>query len=393
MSSEVFSSVEFQMSLLLFVALGGYLLASKINQSAIVGEILLGIIIGPSILGLITYTDFVRSLATLGAAILLFVVGLEFKLEDIFKWKYGAIALVGVIVPWIGGFLISKLFGYDFGSAVFVGTALTATSIAITANVLREMGKLKTEAAKTIIGAAVIDDVLSLVALSFSTQIISGDFSLGSTAFTIIKAILFLSIGIFVGYRYISYFIFKLDRTKFAKKYPEFLFMFAMMVAFFYAMIAEYLGLSAIVGAFVAGVALEGIPIRNSKNYKEGAEYLHIIFASVFFVSLGVLVDFGALTWKIFFFMLFLTIIAVATKVIGCYIPARLQGMSKEDSRIVGFGMSPRGEVAMIVALIGLDAAIIKQDVYTGIVIMALITTIITPIVLRNWLYRKESIF
>jgi Kef-type K+ transport system membrane component KefB len=393
MSSEFLSSVEFQMSLLLFVAIGGYLLASKINQSAIVGEILLGIIIGPSLFGLITYTAFVRSIATLGAAILLFVVGLEFQLKDIFKIKYGLIAFLGVIIPWIGGFLISKLFGYDFGSAVFVGTALTATSIAITANVLREMGKLKTEAAKTIIGAAVIDDVLSLVALSFSKQLISGDFSFGSTSLTVIKAILFLAIGIFVGYKYISRLIFKIDRTSFAKKYPEFVFMFAMMIAFLYAMIAEYLGLSAIVGAFVAGVSLEGIPIRNSKNYKEGAEYLHIIFASVFFVSLGVLVDFGAVTWKILFFLIVLTLVAVATKFIGCYIPARLQGMSKDDSRIIGFGMSPRGEVAMIVALIGLDAGLIKQDIYTALVIMALLTTIITPLVLRNWLYRKERIF
>ncbi len=393
MSSEFLSSVEFQMSLLLFVALGGYILASKINQSAIVGEILLGIIIGPSLFGLITYTDFVRSIATLGAAILLFVVGLEFKLEDIFKLNYGIIALLGVIIPWIGGFLISRLFGYEFGSAVFVGTALTATSIAITANVLREMGKLKTPVAKAIIGAAVIDDVLSLVALSFSKQLITGDFSLGSTAFTIIKALLFLVFGILIGYKYISRIIFKIDKNSFAKKYPEFVFMFAMMVAFFYAMIAEYLGLSAIVGAFVAGVSLEGIPIRNSKNYKEGAEYLHIIFASIFFVSLGVLVDFGALTWKILFFLIFLTLIAVLTKVVGCYIPARLQGMSKEDSTIIGFGMSPRGEVAMIVALIGLDATVIGQDIYTAIVIMALITTILTPLVLRNWLYKKQSIF
>src|SRR3989338_3059619 len=142
------STIEFQMSLLLFVALAGYLLASRINQSAVVWEILVGLLIGPSLLGLITYTDFVSSVAHLGAVILLFVIGLEFKLKEIFNIRYGIIALVGVIVPWFGGFYLAELFGYSFGSAIFVGTALTATSIAITANVLREMGKSKQELPK-----------------------------------------------------------------------------------------------------------------------------------------------------------------------------------------------------------------------------------------------------
>src|SRR3989339_2079704 len=113
MTTELFSSIEFQMSLLLFVALAGYLLAARINQSAVIGEILVGIIIGPSLLGLITYTDFVRSVAHLGAVILLFVIGLEFKLKEIFNIKYGVIALVGVIIPWIGGFYLARLFGYE----------------------------------------------------------------------------------------------------------------------------------------------------------------------------------------------------------------------------------------------------------------------------------------
>src|SRR3989338_6633234 len=192
--AEMFTStIEFQMSLLLFVALAGYLLASRINQSAVIGEIIAGLIIGPSLLGLITYTDFVASIAHLGAIILLFVIGLEFKLKEIFNIKYGFIALVGVIVPWIGGFFLTRIFGYSFGSAVFVGTALTATSIAITANVLREMGRLQTEAAKAIIGAAVIDDVLSLLALSISTQVVAGTFSWSATAFVLLKAIIFFA--------------------------------------------------------------------------------------------------------------------------------------------------------------------------------------------------------
>ncbi len=382
------STIEFQMSLLLFVALAGYLLASRINQSAVIGEILVGLLIGPSLLGLITYTDFVRSVAQLGAVILLFVIGLEFRLKDIFNLKYSVIALVGVIVPWIGGYYLATWFGYTFGSAIFVGTALTATSIAITANVLKEMGKLQTEAAKAIIGAAVIDDVLSLLALSVSKQIVSGTFSLTSISLVVISALGFLLIGAYVGTKFLSKLVAKVDNTHIAKKFPEFVFIFAMMIAFLYAMVAELINLSAIVGSFIAGVSLGSVVLRHSKGYKEGAEYLHIIFASIFFVSLGILADFHALTLNIVWFLIALTIVAVLTKVVGCYIPAKLQGMSHKDASIVGWGMSPRGEVAMIVALLGLNAGLIKQDIYVSLVLMSLLTTILTPIILRNWFYK-----
>jgi Kef-type K+ transport system membrane component KefB len=391
MVTDISSSVEFQMSLLLFVALAGYLIASRINQSAVIGEIIVGLLIGPSLLGWITYTDFVSSVAHLGAVILLFVVGLEFKLKEVFNLKYGIIALVGVIVPWIGGFYLAELFGYEFGSAVFVGTALTATSIAITANVLREMDKLHTDAAKAIIGAAVIDDVLSLLALSLSQQMVSGELVLGPIILTIVKALAFLVIGAYIGNNYINRLIEQIDRTKIAKKFPEFVFIFAMTVAFFYALLAELIGLSAIVGSFIAGVSLSSVILSHSKDCKIGAEYLYIIFASIFFVSLGILADFHALTSSVIWFLIALTAVAVITKFIGCYIPAKLQGMSNHDSVIVGFGMSPRGEVAMIVALIGLNSGIIKQDIYVSLVMMSLLTTIITPIVLRNWLYKPAN--
>ena len=380
------TTIEFQLSLLLFVALAGYLIASKINQSAIVWEILVGIAIGPSLLGLITYTDSVQIFAQLGAVVLLFVVGLEFNIKDVFNLKYGIIALIGVIVPWFGGFFLAEFFGYDFISSVFVGTALTATSIAITANVLREMGKLQTEAAKAIIGAAVIDDVLGLLVLSFSMQLKSDTISIVPIVLVIIEAVVFMVVGGYVGHVYLSRLIERLDATKFAGRYPEAIFLFAMMIAFIYSMIAELIGLSAIVGAFLAGVALTSCIIKHGKNFKEGAEYLMIIFASIFFVSLGILADFHALTLQILWFLIALTIIAFLTKIIGCYLGARIGRMSHKNSVIVGMGMAPRGEVAMIVALIGLNLGVIQQDIYVSIILMSLLTTIFVPIILRHFM-------
>ena len=387
---SLLTSPEFQMSLLLFVALAGYLIASRINQSAVIGLILVGILVGPSMLGLITYTDFIQSLAHLGAVILLFVVGFEFDIRDIVQSRNFSIALIGVIIPWLGGWGLSLAFGFEQASAIFVGTACTATSIAITANVLKELGKLHTEAAKAIIGAAVIDDVLALLVLAISSDTISGSFTYLGIAFITIKALAFIIIGVAFGILVISKFLVRLDKTLFVTRYPEFIFIFSMMLAFVYAIGAELVGLSAIVGAFIAGVSFKDVELSQSRNLKEGAEYLQIIFASIFFVSLGIIADFHALTPEIVFFLIALTIIAIITKVIGCGIPARLWGLCSKDSLIVGFGMAPRGEVAMIVALIGLESGIIGQGVYVALVLMSLLTTLVTPIVYRNWFYKED---
>lgn len=411
MMEDITSTVEFQMSLLLFMALGGYLLATRIHQSAVIGEILVGLIVGPSVLGLITYTDFVQSLAALGAIILLFVIGFEFELSDITNWKYGVIAIVGVIVPWIGGYATSILFNMDFYTAIFIGTALTATSIAITANVLREMGKLHQPFAKAIIGAAVIDDVLSLIVLSICKDPgTTGELVPAAVALTVIKAVGFVIVAAVVGVKLIPSLISRMDATKLARQFSEFVFIFAMMIAFLYAMAAEFVGVSAIVGAFLAGVCVNRVNLKHSLDIKLGAEYLYIIFAAIFFVSLGIIVDLQYLFEKpeMLIFIIVLIAVAIITKVAGCGIPARLLGMSTRESLIVGFGMAPRGEVAMIVGLIALthfqDMAaattdLIQQEyllqmgneVFIAIVLMSLVTTVIVPIVYRGWFFKGEK--
>lgn len=388
---EIVATPEFQVSLLLFAALGGYLLASRIHQSAVVGLILVGLLIGPSVLGLVSYNEFVKGLAHLGAVILLFVIGFEFKLQDILRPGYALIALIGVIVPWIGGFATAVWAGMDFSSSLFIGTALTATSIAITANVLQEMNKLHTEAARAIIGAAVIDDVLGLIALAITGDVVAGAFSPSVIVFILLKVVVFLIAGGAFGFYVVSRFLVRLDKTPFVARYPEFIFIFAMMFAFLYAMIAEVVGLSAIVGAFVAGICFERLALKKSMNVKEGAEFLKIVFSAIFFVSLGVVADFKVLTADILPFLIILTLVAILTKVVGCAIPARATGMCTRDALIVGFGMAPRGEVAMIVALIGLEQGYIGQPVFVTVILMSLITTLITPIVYRNWFFKGEN--
>ncbi|HJK02429.1 MAG TPA: cation:proton antiporter [Methanocorpusculum sp.] len=411
MMDDITSTVEFQMSLLLFIALGGYLLATRIHQSAVIGEILVGLIVGPSFLGLITYTDFVQSLASLGAIILLFVIGFEFELSDITDWRYGMIALIGVIVSWFGGYIISVFFNMDFFTAIFVGTALTATSIAITANVLREMGKLHQPFAKAIIGAAVIDDILSLIVLSICRDIgANGELLPMDVFMTITKSIGFVVIAAFFGIKTIPSLLSRMDSTKLVRTFPEFVFIFAMMVAFFYAMAAECVGMSAIVGAFLAGMCVNRVSLKHSLDIKLGAEYLYIIFTAIFFVSLGIIADLQYLFGKfeMLWFIVALILVAIITKVVGCGLSAHLLGMPVHDSIIIGFGMVPRGEVAMIVGLIALthfqDMAITATDaiqkeyflqlgneVFIAIVLMSLVTTMVVPLVYRDWLFRIQK--
>ncbi len=389
MNETILGSIEFQMSLLLFVAIAGYLIASRINQSAVIGEILVGILVGPSVLGLITYTDFVQSLAHLGAIFLLFVIGFEFCLRDLTDPRYLGIAFIGVVVPWIGGYLTTTMLGYSTASALFVGTALTATSIAITANVLKELGRLDSPAARAIIGAAVIDDVLSLLVLGITTDAIKGSLEIQNLVTSLVAAVLFIGLGLMVGIQIVSPLLARLDCRPLARQYPEFVFLTALAIAFLYAMVAELIGLSSIVGAFIAGVSCREITLCQSKDPREGAEYLQVIFAAIFFVSLGIIVDLHAVTPGIAVLVIAVTIVAVLTKVIGCGLPARLFGYSWRDAAVVGFGMAPRGEVAMIVALIGLNQGVIGQDIFVAILLMSLITTIITPIVFQNWLLRS----
>lgn len=377
------ATIELQISLVLLFALAGYLLSSRINQSAVVGVIIVGIAIGPSLFHVIEYSVAIKMLAHLGAIMLLFSIGLEFRIRDIYRMKYMLIGLIGIILPWIAGYFLGYFFGYGFKESMLIGVALTATSIAITAKVLEEMKKLNTPAAKAIIGAAVIDDVLGLLALSVTIQSTTGDIEVVEILTIAIKATVFLIAGIFAAPHLKKLFL-KVDEKKFAKNFPDFLFIMSIMFCFLYASIAEVIGLSAIVGAFLSGAVLEGVKFKNSKDLKEGAEYLHVIFGAIFFISLGILANLRELTIDILPFFAVLLIVAILTKVVGCGVASKIVGYNKTESLIIGFGMSPRGEVAMIVALIGLTSKIIRQDIYVSIVLMSLMTTIITPIVIRK---------
>lgn len=381
-------SIELQMSLLLAVALAGHLLSALVRQPAVVGQILAGLLVGPSFLGWITYTTFVANIAHLGAIVLLFVVGLEFRARDLAAVRPFVIAVAGVIVPWFAGYLLALGFGFETTRALLIGVALTATSIAITADALRELGRLQSPEAKLIIGAAVIDDILALLVLSLAEQLGSGDIDPLAIALMSVKAVVFISAGAWLGQKLLARLSARIDRSQIPDRAPEFVFILGLLTAFVYALVAEYLGLSAIVGAFVAGIVFEGIHVNKSRSVHIGAEYVRAAFGAVFFVSLGVLADLRVLGVDTLVFAGALSLVAFLSKFAGCGLSARALGIATRDSMIIGVGMAPRGEVAMVIALLALNRGIIEQPAYVALVLMSLVTTLVVPVLLRNWLYR-----
>jgi len=383
-------SIELQMSLLLAVALAGHLLSSLLRQPAVVGQILAGLVVGPSVFGWITYTSFVANIAHLGAIVLLFVVGLEFRARDLATVRPFLIAVAGVIVPWLTGYLLARWFGFETSRALLIGVALSATSIAITADTLRELGRLQSPEAKLIIGAAVIDDVLALLALSLADQVGSGGLDAIMIVLMAVKAVAFIAVGAWLGERLLRRLCEKIDGSQLSDRSPEFVFVLGLLTAFVYALVAEHLGLSAIVGAFVAGVVFEGIRVNKSRSVHIGAEYVRAAFGAVFFVSLGVLADLRSLDTDTLIFAGALTLVAFLSKFVGCGLTARMTGLGSKDSMVIGIGMAPRGEVAMVIALLALNQGIIEQPVYVALVLMSLFTTLLVPLLLRNWLYRGQ---
>jgi len=368
-----------ELSIILFASLLGFVLARKINQSATIGAILIGIIIGPSVLHLVGYDELVKILAEMGAIFLMFSIGLECKFREIYNFKNTIIAALGVVVPFAAGFFLAGFFQYGFIQSMFIATAITATSIAITANVLKEMGKLETGIAKTIIGAAVVDDVLALIVLAITTGIAKSQLSIEGIALKAGIAVAYFIIAALLG-NYLSKILVKIDENAVKGNLPQLTLFFALTIAFFYSATAEAIGLSGIVGAFLAGVSLESAKI---KSYREGASYFEMVFSAIFFVSLGILVDLK-LAGNAGIFLIALTIVAVFSKIIGCGIGAKLLKHSSRESLLIGIGMMPRGEVAMIIGLIGLTSGIISQEIYISIIIMSLLTTIFAPIALKK---------
>lgn len=390
---DLLAQVWFELTFLLVVSLFASFVFARFSQSKVIGYIVVGVVIGPSILNIIEPTgdsasglpESVMLLAELGAIVLLFMIGLECELKEIYTRKSIAIAAGGVALPWVAGYVISVLMGYEEADAIFIGATLVATSVAVTASVTSELGLIGTPVAYAIVGAAVVDDILGMVVLSISNGLTLGSLDATGIALILVGAILFIVIGAWLGSHFLVKLVFNVQVSGYRRKLPMSGFILALAIAFLYAFIAGLIQISYIVGAFVAGTAFSGSALKD--GFRKGMQYLEALFVPLFFVSLGTMVNVGEI-WQTIGFGLLLTVIAVVTKIVGCGLPARLFGMSRWDSLAVGVGMVPRLEIALVIAYFGLASEIIDTEVYSVVVFMGLVTALFAPSALRKTLER-----
>ncbi len=357
-------------------------LCERIRVPGIVGEILAGVVIGPSVLGWIAPNDLLSTLADLGAMFLLFRVGLEVKSSELLRIGGVAtlVATSGVVVPFLLGWAICALWGYPHLESIFVGAAMVATSVGITAQVLALKGLLHLESSRIILAAAVIDDVLGLLVLAVVSSMARGRIEVLDISLVMVLAVAFVILVAKWGSRAMHRVVPRIEERL---RVAEAEFSFALILLFALSLLAVYAGVAAIVGAFLAGMALGETVGRRAKDLARGAAELLVPF---FLAGIGLKVDLGAFrTPKLIALALVILLAAVISKLVGCGLGAWRMG--RTEAFRIGLGMVPRGEVGMVVAQLGLAMGVIARPIYGVVVFMAVATTIIAPVLL-NIAYR-----
>lgn len=375
----------FQIALILLSTKLAGDLSVRLGQPSVLGKLIVGIVIGPAILGWIENSELLTQLSNVGVILLMFMAGLETDLDELNANRNSslAVALGGILLPFIGGYVSGLVIGMEQGNAVFLGLLLCATSVSISVQTLRDLGKMKTRESTTMLGAAVFDDILVVILLAFAMSFLGTD-DVNLTMIILKKVVFFASI-ILIGWKGVP----AIMRWLSPLRVSESIVSAALIICFSFAYFGELLGIAGIIGAFAAGIAI------SQTNYKHEVEkkvepIAYAMFVPIFFVSIGMNITFDGIGNQIWF-ILALTVIAVLTKLIGCGLGARMTGFDAKSSAIIGSGMVSRGEVALIIAGTGLSSGLLAQDYFTAIVIVVILTTMITPPMLKYTFGAKDK--
>ncbi|MEC2677458.1 cation:proton antiporter [Bacillus cereus] len=375
----------FQIALILLSTKLAGDLSVRLGQPSVLGKLIVGIVIGPAVLGWIENSELLTQLSNVGVILLMFMAGLETDLEELNANRNSslAVALGGIILPFVGGYVSGLVMGMEQGNAVFLGLLLCATSVSISVQTLRDLGKMKTRESTTMLGAAVFDDILVVILLAFAMSFLGTD-DVNLTMIILKKVVFFASI-ILIGWKGVP----AIMRWLSPLRVSESIVSAALIICFSFAYFGELLGIAGIIGAFAAGIAI------SQTNYKHEVEkkvepIAYAMFVPVFFVSIGMNITFDGIGNQIWF-ILALTVIAVLTKLIGCGVGARMTGFDAKSSAIIGSGMVSRGEVALIIAGTGLSSGLLSQDYFTAIFIVVILTTMITPPMLKYTFGAKDK--
>ena len=365
--------------ILLFANLGGFV-SRKLKQPAVLGQIVAGLLLGPSVLALIETTEALKHMAEIGVILLMFIAGLETDIDDLKASSKSSafIALGGVVVPLALGILAIMLVKpqANINEGLFLGVILTATSISITVQALRELRQLKTRQGVGILGAAIIDDVVGIIILTLVISMVS-PFQGENILWVLGKIIIFFVFSVGLGIIF----------SKLLTKYSEIVIRdnrvltAALIFCFLLAFAAEELGVAAIIGAYFTGVVFSTTPHRNRVSH-EIQRIAYSLFTPIFFINIGLSVKIGNFM-EVLGLSIAVILAAILGKVIGCGIGAKISKLSNREALQISIGMIPRAEVALIITNLGLKLGIIGKDVFTAIILMVLVSTIITPPLLK----------
>lgn len=371
------------------------IITKRLQMPQVVGALIAGLVMGPAMLNIIHSTEFLSQVSELGVIVMMFTAGLGTSLNDLKQTgKAGfLVALCGVIVPLIGGTILSLFFNTStdpnaFMQNVFIGVVLTATSVSITVEALKEMGKLNTVVGNTILAAALIDDVLGLIALTIVTSI--GGSADANLLVVLLKIVAFFVLVVVVGIvvkKAMDWYIANVHSTD-LQRYPIFAFILCLILSF---CAEEFFGVADITGAFAAGLI---ISTTSKAKYIElkFAPLSYLLLTPIFFASIGLKVELPEMNATIVIFSILLVVVAVLTKWIGCGLGAKLCGLKGHQCEQIGVGMVCRGEVALIVADKGAALGLMPEVFFGPVIIMVVATTILTPILLK-FAYRKSDAY
>jgi Kef-type K+ transport system membrane component KefB len=396
---SAFLHIVISLGILLFTAKVFAEIFHRLKLPVVLGELLAGIIVGPFALGnvlsfdgkpIVNLDETIKHIGELSAIVILFIAGLEITPREFLRGGAASftVGAIGVIVPFFVGYAVFAAFGLHALEAMLIATALTATSIAISIQVLTELGKMQSKEARLILGAAIVDDILAIAVLSVVTTMVqTGNITpeITNIIFLVLK-ILGLFGALLVGAVVLVPRLLHVENLWKSKGSVE-----GIVTASFFgaAGIAAFVGLSPIVGAFAVGMAVASTRVINKIG--EYVEKLEIIFAPLFFAIIGAQVDLRGVNMDVLYLSAIVVAIAIITKLVGCGLPSMLFLKDKNKSMKVGIGMISRGEVGLIVAGVGITSGALTSDIYTVIIIMVALTTIITPIWLKRS-YSKESV-
>lgn len=385
-------NVFLDLAIILFFAKVFGILARKCKAPQVVGQILAGLIVGPCVLGWVTQTDFITQMAEIGVIILMFEVGLETDLKELVKTGPIAflIACSGVFVPLVmGAALYMGFYGTspwgseNFYKAVFMGTIMTATSVSITVAALQELGKLKSKVGTAIVSAAIIDDVIGIIVLTFVIGFKSPDSNPGMV---ILKTIAFFIMAIVGGFIVFKIFLVLDNRYPHTRRIPIASLAFCFLLSY---LAEKVFGIADITGAYVAGIVLCNLSDNSYIEQKVDVSS-YMIFGPIFFAGIGLKTTFSAMNSTMIAFCICFVIVALLAKVLGCGLMSRLCRYNFSDSLKIGVGMMTRGEVALIVAQKGMAAGLLTADYFTAVILLILVSSFMTPIILK-FLYSRDD--